>query len=57
LSYVGYKKYPNQKWRPSVMQMVNHQNGKKTDLVWNNYQFNTSINSRDFDKNALKRVK
>lgn len=57
LTYTGYKKYPNDKWRPDVMSMVNHQNGKSTDLKWNNYKFNEKINERDFDKNALKRLR
>ena len=57
LSYSGYKAYPNKKWRPDEMFMENHQTKKKTLLVWSNYQFNQKINQRDFDKNALKRVR
>lgn len=57
LTYKGYKKYPNDKWRPDVMSMTNHQNGKSTDLKWSNYKFNQKINERDFDKNALKRLR
>lgn len=57
LSYEGYKKYPNNKWRADLMKMVNHQNGKSTDLIWKNIQFEQNISSRDFDKNALKRIR
>jgi uncharacterized protein len=57
LEFLSYKKYLKNTWRPSKMSMVNHQNGKSTDLKWNSYVFNSSISSRDFDKNALKRVK
>ena len=57
LTYNGYKSYFNNTWRPAEMSMVNHQNGKSTSLLWQDYRFNTSINKRDFDKNALKRLK
>ncbi len=57
LTYKGYKKYPNNKWRPAEMLMENHQNNKSTSLVWDNYEFNQNIKDRDFDKNALKRLK
>ena len=57
LTSEGYKKYPNGKWRPDKMHMINHQNGKSTVLKWNSYKFNAKISSRDFDKNALKRVR
>lgn len=57
LNFVGYKKYTNGKWRPAEMKMENHQNGKRTSLVWNNYKFNQDISDRDFSKNALKRLR
>ena len=28
LSYSGYRKYPNDKWRADEMKMTNHQSGK-----------------------------
>lgn len=57
LNYEGYKQYAGNIWRADLMRMVNHQNGKSTDLVWSDYRFGTKINKRDFDKNALKRLK
>ncbi len=57
LTYDGYKVYPKNTWRPDLMTMINHQSGKSTKLVWNNYRFGVSLNERDFDKNALKRLK
>lgn len=57
LDYVGYKKYENGKWRPDEMRMQNHQNGKSTRLIWNNYKFNQAITDRDFNKNSLKRLR
>lgn len=57
LEFKDYKKYLSDTWRPGLMAMVNHQNGKSTELIWKEYKFNNSINERDFDKNALKRVR
>jgi predicted RND superfamily exporter protein len=57
LNYVDYKKYTNGKWRPAKMKMINHQNGKSTELVWSDYKFNQKISARDFNKNALKRLR
>jgi hypothetical protein len=57
LTYTGYKSYAKDTWRADLMTMINHQSGKSTKLVWNNYRFGVKINSRDFDKNALKRLK
>jgi hypothetical protein len=37
--------------------MVNHQTKKTTDLVWQEYQFQTGLSEDDFNKNTLKRAK
>lgn len=52
-----HKKYLGKFWRPGKMEMINHQNKKSTTLVWNNIKFKTGLNKRDFDKNALKRLR
>ena len=57
LYYKGYKQYAGRYWRPDVMEMVNHQNGKSTRLEWSNYRFGTGLTARDFDRNALKRIR
>jgi predicted RND superfamily exporter protein len=57
LTYSGYNSYAKNTWRPDLMSMINHQSGKSTKLIWKNYRFGVSINERDFDKNALKRLK
>jgi len=57
LTYRDYKKYPNNKWRADTMLMVNHQNGKSTTLQWGDIQFGLGLSARDFDLNALKRIK
>ena len=51
------KQYLNQFWRPSEMIMINHQTGKSTILSWENYQFKTGLNDKDFSRNSLKRAR
>lgn len=55
LSYKDYEQYLGQYWRAGEMLMVNHQNGKSTELLWANYSFRNGFSDRDFDRNSLKR--
>jgi len=57
LTVSGYKQYLGRYWRPDRMDMVNHQTGKSTTLLWSNYRFRTGLTDRDFDRNALKRAR
>ncbi len=57
LSYSDYKLYLGKYWRALTSNMQNHQNGKSTELKWDNYAFNNGLKERDFSKNALKRVR
>lgn len=57
LTATGYQQYLDQYWRASEMFMDNHQTGKSTTLVWENYQFGTGLKDRDFDRNSLKRAR
>ncbi|MBW2149144.1 MAG: outer membrane lipoprotein-sorting protein [Deltaproteobacteria bacterium] len=57
LTIKGYKKYLDKYWRADEMNMVNHQNGKSTRLVWSSYKFRVGLKDRDFNKNSLKRVR
>jgi hypothetical protein len=52
-----YKQYLNQYWRTGEQVMSNHQNGKRTELLWDNYEFGTGLTDRNFDKNTLKRAR
>ncbi|MFK7941526.1 MAG: outer membrane lipoprotein-sorting protein, partial [Paracoccaceae bacterium] len=56
LTFTGYQQYLGKYWRAGRMEMVNKQTGKKTDLVWTNYQFRTGLTEGDFDANRLKSV-
>jgi len=53
----NYKQYLNQYWRASEQLMTNYQNGKSTELLWDNYQFGLGLTDRDFDRNNLKRAR
>ncbi len=55
--FKNYKQYLNQYWRAGEQLMTNHQNGKSTALIWEDYQFGMGLTDRDFDKNTLKRTR
>ncbi len=57
LTITGYKKYIDKLWRADEMDMVNHQTGKSTKLVFENYSFRNGMTDRDFDQNSLARAK
>ena len=52
-----YKKYLNKYWRAARLEMVNHQKGKSTTLLWTSYKFKNGFRKRDFDRNSLKRAR
>jgi len=55
LTYTNYKQYLHKYWRASDLEMVNHQNDKKTTLHFSNYTFQLNVSDSDFSQNALKR--
>jgi len=57
LSYNDFKLYLDKYWRANTSSMENHQNGKSTELKWNNYVFKTGLSDNDFSRNSLKRVR
>ncbi len=57
LTYKNYTQYLGKYWRPSGLEMVNHQTGKSTTLDWDGYRFQTGLGPRDFDRNSLKRAR
>ncbi len=57
LKLSGYNQYLDKYWRPDEMYMENHQTGKSTRLEWKNYRFKTGLTDKDFNKNALKRIR
>ncbi|MFC6668975.1 outer membrane lipoprotein-sorting protein [Marinobacterium aestuariivivens] len=53
----GYTQYLDQYWRPGKMIMDNHQNGKSTTLIFEDYRFRTGLTDSDFDRSALSRIR
>ena len=52
-----YNLYLDKFYRTHNMYMENHQTGKSTRLLQNNYNFDVELSDRDFDKNSLKRAR
>jgi outer membrane lipoprotein-sorting protein len=52
----GYQKYLDKYWRADKMNMVNHQTGKSTELIWSNYKFKTGLKDDDFTRTRLQQV-
>ncbi|MEN8175947.1 MAG: outer membrane lipoprotein-sorting protein [Pseudomonadota bacterium] len=57
LEYEGYQEYLGHYWRPDEMFMQNHLTGKSTRLSWKDYRFREDLGDRDFNKNALARLR
>lgn len=57
LTYRGYRQYLDRYWRADEMEMVNHQTGKSTLLIWERYAFAQGLDERDFDRNSLRRAR
>lgn len=55
-TFSNYKQYLNKYWRAHETEMVNHQTGKSTKLIWDDYQFQMGLTDNDFEKNVLKRA-
>ncbi len=53
----NYQQYLGQYWRAGEMLMSNHQTGKSTVLISENYKFRNGLSDRDFDRNTLKRAR
>jgi outer membrane lipoprotein-sorting protein len=54
LTLTDFQQYLGKFWRPGKLDMVNHQTGKSTTLVFKNYKFKNGFKERDFDQNALQ---
>jgi outer membrane lipoprotein-sorting protein len=48
-----YQQYLGRYWRPGRMEMVNHQTGKSTTLIWSDYTFRNGFTERDFSRSSL----
>ena len=57
LSFSDYQLYLGKHWRALRYEMINHQTGKSTHLVWSQYQLDAGLTEKDFHKNSLKRIR
>ncbi len=57
LTINDYQQYLGKYWRADAMEMINHQTGKSTSLVWTNYSFQTGLTEKDFTSTSLKRIR
>ncbi|MFV1950973.1 MAG: outer membrane lipoprotein-sorting protein [Nitrospinota bacterium] len=57
LTGTDYKRYLGKYWRPNKMEMINHQSGKNTLLIYDNYNFRTGLKENDFTQASLKRIR
>lgn len=56
-TFSNYQRYLDKFWRPDSMEMINHQTGKSTQLLMENYRFDSGLSERDFTKNALLKAR
>jgi len=56
LTYEDYRLYDGKYWRAQILRIVNHQSGKSTDLIYDEYEFGIGLGDRDFVRGALKRL-
>lgn len=57
LSFEDYKEYGGGVWRSHTLRMVNHKNGKSTDLMFGPFEFKTGLNDGDFVKGRLQSLR
>lgn len=57
LEFTKFHQYLDKYWRAHELKMVNHQTGKKTTLVYDNFEFKKGLDDGDFRKNTLKRLR
>ena len=54
LELKDFQQYLGKYWRPGRLDMVNHQTGKSTTLLFKDYKFKNGFTDREFDQNALQ---
>jgi uncharacterized protein len=53
LTYEDYKLYNNKYYRANKLNMMNHQTGKKTQLLFTNYKFGINLSENDLNEANL----
>ncbi len=57
LNYENYNIHLEKFWRADKLVMKNLQTGKETELIFSDWKFKTKLSEKDFQKNALKKIK
>jgi hypothetical protein len=57
MTLADYSQHLDQYWRPGKMIMDNHQNGKRTTLIFEDYRFRTGLSDIDFNRSALSLIR
>lgn len=57
LTLSDYEQYLDKFWRTKRMDMVNHQTGKSTTLLFKDYAFQKGLDDSNFEQNSLKRIR
>lgn len=55
LELKDYKRYAKKFWRAHLLEMANHQTGKKTSLVYGTYKFGNGLSDKNFISSVLSR--
>ncbi|MBT8137077.1 MAG: outer membrane lipoprotein-sorting protein [Gammaproteobacteria bacterium] len=57
LVFSGYQQYLDRHWRAGRMDMENHQTGKSTTLLFEDYVFGNGLTDADFNRNSLAKAR
>jgi len=57
LTLKDHRKYLDKIWRPHDMNMVNHQTGKSSQLIWSDLVFRTGLTENDFNQANLTTIR
>jgi len=57
LTLTGYQQHLDKFWRPRDMNMVNHETGKSSQLIWSDFTFRTGLAENDFNQQSLTRIR
>ncbi len=57
LTFEGYRQYLDKFWRADIQKMVNHKNGKSTDVKVEDLRFDVGLQDSDFNEKRLNRAR
>jgi len=57
LTFKSWTRHRDRFWRAGQMDMVNHQTGKSSRLIWSGFEFGTGLTEADFNRNVLTRIR